>query len=153
MCARARYVLYTRGHLLGDGGEGGHDKRPELLPRALLLYLVSDRVEDPGVDALAALLGGVADLVAGEAVAAVAPNPDRYRLIGLRIVSIARGRCPPVALGPVTHRGTSFGHLPVSYHIARDYASICPADYASIVIMSKNQSADLSVPLKLRLPA
>ena len=51
-----------RGHLLGDGGGGGHDKRPELLPRALLLYLVSDRVEDPRVDALAALLGGVADL-------------------------------------------------------------------------------------------
>lgn len=52
-----------RGHLLGDGGGGGHDKRPELLPRALLLYLVSDRVEYPRVDALAALLGGVADLV------------------------------------------------------------------------------------------
>ena len=51
-----------RGHLLGGGG--GHDKRPELLPRALLLYLVSDRVEDPRVDALAALLGGVAELVA-----------------------------------------------------------------------------------------
>lgn len=51
-----------RGHLLGDGGGGGHDKRPEMLPRALLSYLFPDRVKYPCVDALAALLGGVADL-------------------------------------------------------------------------------------------
>ena len=68
-----------RGHLLGDGGGGGHDKRPELLPRALLLYLVSDRVEDPRVDALAALLGGVANLVAGKAVAAVQLHAESDR--------------------------------------------------------------------------
>lgn len=84
-----------RGHLRGDGGGGGHDKRPELLPRALLLYLVSDCVEYPCVDALAALLGGVADLVFCDSVAAVLVNPeyDPFELFQMARVTLALCIC------------------------------------------------------------